>query len=111
MSTWRSQANPNPRKTTSIQPPRVSIPNKGTPQPTIETPSSTTTTAPMNAMPANPTLATTPRSSNLVLNQVENPAIEDFGRDKDLKNLLKKPQPKAFIGEEIMSPRSSKNGS
>ena len=30
---------------------------------------------------------------------MDNPAIEDFGRDKDLKNLLKNLQPKAFTRE------------
>ena len=90
MSTRRTQANPNPRKTPSIQPPRVSIPNKDTPQLAIGTPSSTTTATQVNKMATNPPLAATPRSSSLTPTQVDNLAVEDFGRDKDLKNLLKK---------------------
>ena len=58
-----------------------------------------TIVAPVNAIVANLTLAATRGSSSLVLNQVDNPAIKDFGRDKDLKNLLKNLQPKAFTGE------------
>ena len=99
MSTWRNQANPNPKKTANVQPPRLSTPNKGTPQPTVGTPSSKTTSAPINAIATNPSLVATLGSSSLVLNQGDNPVIEDFGRDKDLKNLLKNLQPKAFTGE------------
>ena len=89
MSTRKTRANPNPRKTASIQPPHVSIPNKDTPQPALGTPSSATTAMQVNARVANPLFATTPGSSNLNPTQMDNPAIKDFGRDKDLKNLLK----------------------
>ena len=89
MSTRRTQANPNPRMTANAQPPRVRIPNKETPQLAVGTPSSATTTTQVNARVANPLFATTPRSSSLNPSQMDNPAIEDFGRDKDLKNLLK----------------------
>ena len=99
MYTWRTQENPNPRKTTNVQPPNVSIPNEGTPQPTIGTPGSMTTAALVNAIVANPPLAATIGISSLVLNLVDNQVIKDFGRDKDLKTLLKNLQPKAFIGE------------
>ena len=75
------------------------IPNKGAPQPTIGTPSSMTTAALVNARVANPALVATPGSLSLVLNQGDNPAVEDFGRDKDVKNILKNLQPKAFTGE------------
>ena len=51
--------------------------------------------APLNAIAANPPLAATLGSSSLILNQEDNPTIEDCGRYKDLKNL----QPKAFIGD------------
>ena len=86
MSTQRTQGNPNPRRTANVPPPNISIRNEATPQPTIGTLSSTTTAAPSNAIATNPPLATTPGSSSIVLNQVDNPAIEDFGRDKDLKH-------------------------
>ena len=50
-------------------------------------------------MAASPPLVAAPQSSRLIPAQMDNPTIEDFGRDKDLKNLLKKLQPKAFTGE------------
>ena len=96
MSMQRTQGNPNPKRTVNVQPPNVSIPNEGAPQPTVGTPSSTTTAAPVSALAANPPLAATLGSPSLALNQVANLAIEDFGRDKDLKNILKNLQPKAF---------------
>ena len=102
MSTQRTRAlepNSNPRMTANAQPPRVRIPNEDTPQPVIGTPSSTTTTTQANARVANPLFATTLGSSSLNPTRMDNPAIEDFGRDKDLKNLLKNLQPKAFTGE------------
>ena len=105
MSTWITQANPNPRKAASIQPPHVSIPNKGTPQPAIGTPRSATAATQMNSMAANPPLVVAPRSSKLIFAHLDNPAIEDFGRDKDLKNLLKNLQPKAFTGEGSNIPK------
>ena len=96
MSTRRTRGNPNPRRIANVPPPNVSIPNEDAPQPTIETPSSTTTVAPIHALATNLALAATFGSSSLILNQVDTPIIEDFGRDKDLKNLLKNLQPKAF---------------
>ena len=99
MSTWRTRANPNPRMTANAQPPRVRIPNEDIPQPAIGTPSLATTTMQVNARVANPLFATTPGSSSLNPNRMDNPTIEDFGRDKNLKNLLKNLQPKAFTGE------------
>ena len=99
MSTQRTQANPNPRMTANVQPPRVSIPNKATPQPAIGTLSSATTAMQVNARVANPLFAATLGGSSLNPAQMDNPAIKDFGRDKDLKNLLKNLQPKAFTRE------------
>ena len=99
MSTWRTRAIPNPRMTANAQPPRVRIPNEDTPQPAIGTPSSATTAMQVNAKVANPLFVIAPGSSSLNPTQMDNPAIEDFGRDKDLKNLLKNLQPKAFTGE------------
>ena len=40
-----------------------------------------------------------PRINPLHPKEVRNPTKEDFGRDKDLRNLLKNLQPKAFTGE------------
>ena len=59
----------------------------------------------MNARVANPLFATTPGSSSLNPTQTDNPAMEDFGRDKNLKNLLKNLQPKAFTGEGSNIPK------
>ena len=53
----------------------------------------------VNAMATNPTLVTALGSSSLIPTQMDNPTIEDFGRDKDIKNFLKNLQPKAFTGE------------
>ena len=105
MSTRRTQANPNPRMTANAQPPRVRIPNKDTPQPAIGTPSLATTTTQVNARVANPLFATNQGSSSLNPTRMDNPAIEDFGRDKDLKNILKNLQPKSFIGEGTNVPK------
>ena len=59
------------------------------PQPAIGTPSSATIATQVNAMAANSPLVAAPGSSRLIPAQMDNLAIEDFGRDKDLKNLLK----------------------
>ena len=99
MSTWRTRANPNPRMTANAQPPRVRIPNKDIPQPAVGTPSSATTTTQVNARVANPLFATNLGSSSLNPSIMDNPEIEDFGRDKNLRNLLKNLKPKAFTGE------------
>ena len=99
MSTRRTRANPNPRGNANVQNPRVRIPNEDIPQPAIGNPNSATATAQVNARVANPPFAINPGSSNLNPNGMENLAMEDFGRDKDLKNLLKSLQPKAFTGE------------
>ena len=99
MSTRRPQANPNPRRTASIQPPCVSIPNEYMPQPAIGTLSLAAITMQVNAMASNPSLLAAPRSSKLFPAQMDNRAIEDFGREKDLKNILKNLQPKAFTRE------------
>ena len=99
MSTRRTRANPNPRETVNVQNPPIRIPNENIPQPAIGTPDSATATAQINARVANPPFATNPGSSSLNPSEIDNPAMEDFGRDKDLKNLLKNLQPKAFTGE------------
>ena len=105
MSTWRTQANSNPRMTANAQTPNVRIPNKDIPQPVVGTPNSATTTTQVNARVANPLFATNPGTSSLNSSGMDNTAIEDFGRDKDLKNLLKKLQPKAFTGEGSNIPK------
>ena len=93
MSTRRTQANSNPRMTANAQTPNVRIPNEDIPEPAVGTPSSATTTTQVNARVAYPPFATNPGSSSLNPSGRHNPKIEDFGRDKDLKNLLKNLQP------------------
>ena len=85
--------------TANAQTPNVRIPSEDIPQPAIGTPSSATDTTQANARVANPPFATNPGSSSLNPSEMDNPVMEDFGRDKDLKNLLKNLQPKAFTGE------------
>ena len=89
MSTRRTRANPNPRMTANVQNPRIRIPNEDIPQPALGTPSSATNTTQVNARVANPPFAINPGSPNLNPCGMENPAMEDFGRDKNLKSLLK----------------------
>ena len=99
MSTWRTRANPNPRQTANVQNPLIRIPHENIPQPAIGTPDSATAMAQVNARVANTPFAINPGSSSLNPSGMENPAMEDFGRDKNLKSLLKNLQPKAFTGE------------
>ena len=75
--------------TTNAQPPRVRIPNKDIPQPAVGTLSSATTMMQVNARVPNPLFATNLGSSSLNPSGMDNLEIEDFGRDKNLKNLLK----------------------
>ena len=89
MSTRRTRENPNPRRIANVQPPCVRIPNEDIPQPALGTPNSATTTMQVNPRVANPLFATTPGSSSLNPSGMDNPAMEDFRRDKNLKNLLK----------------------
>ena len=70
----------------------------------------TTTPAPISSNPK-ATLPTTLAnvanvgSSNLLANPIGMAEKEDFGRDKDLKTLLKHLQPKAFKGEGVDIPK------
>ena len=41
----------------------------------------------------------------MILDSIYDPDLEDFGRDKDLKNLPKNLQPKAFTGEGTNVPK------
>ena len=96
MSQQRTQGNPNPRRTANVQPPPISIPNEGNPQPAVETPNSTTTTTlapassnPTANLPIAPAIVTTLESSNPAAIPMEVAEKEDFGRDRNLKTLLK----------------------
>ena len=96
MSQRRTRGNPNPRGTVNVQPSPVSIPNDGNSQPVVENPSSTTTPAPAPAssnptanLPPTPAIVTTPGSSNPTTTPMEVAEKEDFGRDRNLKTLLK----------------------
>ena len=111
MSTQRTRANPNSRRTASIQPPCVSIPNEDTPQPAIGTPSSATTTTQVNAMAANFPLAATSRSSGLVLTQMDTQPLKNLGETKISKTSSRTYSLKHSQEKETISPRSLKNGS
>ena len=106
MSQQRTQGNHNPRGTVNVQPLPESIPSEDNPQLAVETPNSTTTVAPARApsnpianLPVAPAIVTTPGSSNPTATPMEVAEKEDFGRDRNLKTLLKNLQPKAFSGE------------
>ena len=78
MSQWRTQGNPIPRSTVNVQPPTINIPNEGTPQLTVDTPNSTTTTEPTPAssnptarLPIAPAVVIAPGSSNLTTTPIE----------------------------------------
>ena len=60
---------------------------------------------PTPTLPIALAIATIPRSSNLLAAPMEVAKREDFGRDKDLKTLLKHLQPKAFKGEGTNIPK------
>ena len=51
-------------------------------------------------------VAASPASSNLLLDSIDSSNLEDFGKDKDMKNLLKTLQPKAFRGEGTNVPKT-----
>ena len=75
-------------------------------------PNSATATAPAlvsltskATLPLAPANVANPRSSNLLDTPMEVAKKEDFGRDKDLKTLLKHLEPKAFKGEGIDIPK------
>ena len=96
MSQRRTRGNPNPRGIVNVQPSPVSIPNEGNPQPAVENPNSTTTSAraptssnPTANLPPTPAIVTTPGSSNPTTTPMEVAEREDFGIDKDLNTLLK----------------------
>ena len=106
MSQRRTQGNPNPRRTINVQPPPIRIPNEGNPQPVVDTPNSMTTPAPAPAssnptanLPPTPAIVTTLGSSNPTATPMEVAEKEDFGRDRNVKTLLKNLQPKSFSGE------------
>ena len=105
MSQRKTQGNPNSRRAVKIPPPVASTPNDDIPQPAIGTPNSTTTATAVTTIPANPIITASPRSSNLILDSTDSSSLKDFGKDKDMKNLLKTLQPKAFIGEGTNVPK------
>ena len=99
MSQKRTQGNTNPRRAANVPPSVASSPNKDIPQSAISTPNCTATAVAVTAIPPNPMVLASLGSSNLVLDSTDSSSLEDFGKDKDMKNLLKTLQPKAFTGE------------
>ena len=106
MSQRKTRGNPNPRRTTRVPPTIASIPNEDIPQPAIGTPNSTATATVVTTIPTNPMVTSSPGSSNLLLDSIDSSNLEDFGKDKDMKNLLKTLQPKAFRGEGTNVPKT-----
>ena len=84
----------------------ASIPNKDIPQLAIGTPNSTDTAVVVTSIPTNPTIVASPRSSNLILDSIDSSSLKDFGKDKDMKNLLKTLRPKAFTREGTNVPKT-----
>ena len=72
---------------------------------TTTTPSSVSSN-PEATLPIAPANVAIPRRSNLLATPVYVAEREDFGRDKDLKTLLKHLQPKAFKGEGTYIPKN-----
>ena len=98
MSQRKTRGNPNFERKCSA--PTLAINNStlvaNTPTLAANLPNSTTTTAlapmssnPKATLPTAPANVAIPRSSNLLVAPMEVAEREDFGRDKDLKTLLK----------------------
>ena len=105
MSQRKTRGNPNLRRTTRVPPTNAGTPTEDIPQPAVGTPNSTATATVVTTLPPNPMVAASPGSSNLLLDSTESSNLEDFGKDKDMKNLLKTLQPKAFRGEGTNVPK------
>ena len=63
------------------------------------------TVAAVTTIPTNPMITTSSWNSNLILDSTNSSSLEDFGKDKDMKNLLKTLEPKAFIGQDTNVPK------
>ena len=106
MSQRKTRGNPNLRRTTRVPPTIAGTPTEDVPQPAVGTPNSTATATAVTTLPPNPMVAASLGSSNLLLDSTESSNLEDFGKDKDMKNLLKTLQPKAFRGEGTNVPKT-----
>ena len=98
MSQRRKCGNPNfgrrenvPNLAANIFNPVANTPNLAAPTPATSTP--------LISLQTSPTIAITPNESSLETTPLEALITKDFGRDKNLNNLLKYLQPKAFTGE------------
>ena len=90
----------NSTPTANVFAPIADIPNSAnvtTPPPISSNPAAPSPTA--------PTIVVVPRSSNLMAGPMEVVEKEYFGRDKDLKTLLKHLQPKVFKREGVDIPK------
>ena len=106
MSQRKTRGNPNLRRTTRVPPTIAGTPTEDIPQPAVGTPNSTATATVVTAIPTNQMVTSSPGSSNLLLDSIESSNLKDFGKDKDMKNLLKTLQPKAFRGEGTNVPKT-----
>ena len=98
MSQKRKHGNPNFGRRANLPNPDANIFNPVASTPNLVVPTPTTST-PLASLQTPPAIAITPSSSSLDTTPLEAVITEEFGRDKDLKNLLKYMQPKAFTGE------------
>ena len=64
-----------------------------------------TRAAPLSAAEETPRVETVPNKEPVTSHTANLEMIEDFGRDKDLKGLLRSLQPKSFTGEEGDTPK------
>ena len=114
MSHKKTRGNPNFEKKGNAPTPVVNNSTLVANTPTLvaNNPNSATVRAPTPmssnpaaTLPTAPTIATNLRNLNLLATPMEVAKREDFGRDKDLKTLLKHLQPKAFKGEGANIPK------
>ena len=114
MSQWKTRGNPNLGRKANAPTPIV---NNSTPTANVSAlvaniPNSTNVTAPppISSNPVAPSpialaIAAIPQSSNPMVALMQVIEREDFGRDKNLKTLLKHLQPKAFKGDDTDIPK------
>ena len=114
MSQRKTRGNPNVGRRADAPTPAVNnsmpVVNNPTMATNIPNLAATTTPAPVSlnpeaTLPIAPANVENPRRSNLLANPIGMAKKEEFGRDKDLKTLLKHLQPKAFKGEGADIPK------
>ena len=114
MSQRKTRGNPRSGRTADVPIPTTDIPDVAAtvPNPVASVQTQAAVAAPAPAIPmiavVPNTLAMAIAFGNSTPTQAIAPKIENFGRDKDLKALLKNLQPKAFTGEGSDIPKHLK---